>query len=218
MTELAVAVAAFVGTHFLLSHPLRVRIAGRISEQAFAGVYSLVAFATLGWAVLAYRAAPSEQLWVAPMFAVHIAYLVMLFACVLLAGSLLAPNPALAMMGGILDKSVDPKGVMRITRHPMMWAIGLWALVHVAVAGRLETLIFAGGMAVLALVGARMQDGKKAAQLGARWADYAARTSFVPFGRGLAFPGVPALIAGLALFAVLVIAHPMVIGRSTGIY
>lgn len=217
MTELLIAVVAFVGSHFLLSHPLRAPIAGKIGEPAFAGLYSLVAFATLIWAVLAYRAAPSVQLWVSPQWAWHVGYTVMLVACILLAGSLLAPNPALNMMGGVLKKSTEPQGVMRITRHPMMWAIGLWGLVHVAVSGREETLILAGGITVLALVGARLQDGKKAAQLGDAWAEYASKTSYLPFAKGRFWPGIVPVIAGAVLFAALVWAHPLVIGKSTGI-
>jgi uncharacterized membrane protein len=217
MTELLVAVAAFVGTHFLLSHPLRAPIAGRIGEPAFAGFYSLVALATLVWAVMAYRAAPSVQLWLAPPGALHVAYLVMLFACVLLAGSLVAPNPALNMMGGVLAKSTDPKGVMKITRHPMMWAMALWGLVHIIVSGRQETLVLAGGIVILALVGAALQDGKKARQLGAGWSAYAAKTSYLPFARGGGWPGSLPVLLGLVLFALLVWAHPLIIGKSTGL-
>ena len=58
MTQLIIALATFVGTHFLLSHPLRDPLAAKLGEAAFQGVYSVVALVTLGWAVLAFRAAP----------------------------------------------------------------------------------------------------------------------------------------------------------------
>lgn len=217
MFVLAIAVSSFVLSHLLLSHPLRAPIVGRIGEKGFMGVYSIVAIATLVWAVRAYGDAPTLQLWTAPSWFVHLGHLVMLFASILLGGSLLAPNPALNMMGGVLRKSTEPKGVMRITRHPMMWAIGLWGIVHVVASGRLETLVLAGGIAVLALAGARLQDGKKRAQLGEAWAAYASRTSYLPFVTGHVWPGYLPIIAGTILFAVLVWAHPLVIGKSTGI-
>lgn len=225
MTELLVAISSFVLSHFILSHPLRRPIVQRIGEQGFLGIYSLVAAVTLVWAVLAYRAAPSVQLWTAPAAALHGAYLVILIACILLAGSLLAPNPALVMSGGILAKSTDPQGVTGITRHPMMWAFGLWAIVHGIVNGRLETLILVGGIVVLALVGAWLQDGKKAAQLGPNWAAYASKTSYWPLGAQMtgrlpwraAWPGGLPIIGGVILFAVLVFMHPFIIGKPVGL-
>ncbi len=224
MAELAIAVALFVLTHFILSHPLRAPIVARLGEKGFLGLYSLVAFATLIWAVLAYRAAPVQQLWVPPLWALHLGWLLMLIACILFAGSFLAPNPAMVEAGKLLSKGTAPRGVMGITRHPMMWAFGLWAIVHIASTGRLETLILAGGMGILALVGARFQDDKKAVQLGSAWAAYAANTSYWPLGAQFsgrlgwarAWPGVLPVVVGLALFVILVMAHPLVIGKSTG--
>ena len=62
LAELAAASLAFVGTHFALSHPLRAPLVARIGEKGFLLLYSLVAFATLGWMILAFRAAPSADL------------------------------------------------------------------------------------------------------------------------------------------------------------
>ncbi len=226
MIELLLAIVVFVGTHFVLSHPLRAPLVRRFGEQGFMGVYSLVALIALIWVVTAYRGAPSAQLWIAPVWLRWLGYLVMIDACILLAGSLIAPNPALTMMGGALQKSTHPTGVMLITRHPMMWAIGLWAMVHVAVSGRLETLILAGGMGVLALVGAKLQDGKKALQLGEAWAAYAAHTSYWPGGAQIKgrlplrtfWPGWVPVLAGCVLYGLFVYVHGPIIGRSTGLY
>ena len=55
---LIAANVAFVGTHFALSHPLRAPLVARLGEKGFLPVYSLVAFATLGWMILAFRGAP----------------------------------------------------------------------------------------------------------------------------------------------------------------
>ena len=43
MTMVILAGIAFLGTHFLLSHPLRAPLVARVGEQAFLGLYSLVA-------------------------------------------------------------------------------------------------------------------------------------------------------------------------------
>jgi len=58
----AAAAAAFVGTHFLLEHPLRKPIVDTVGSAAFLGIYSAVAAATLGWLALAYVAAPAGTL------------------------------------------------------------------------------------------------------------------------------------------------------------
>ena len=64
MGELIAACIAFVGTHFLLSHPLRKPLVDRVGEGLFLGLYSLVALVTLGWMVWAYRGvAPQLPLW-----------------------------------------------------------------------------------------------------------------------------------------------------------
>ena len=46
----AAAAAAFVGTHFLLEHPLRKPIVDTVGSAVFLGIYSAVAAATLGMA------------------------------------------------------------------------------------------------------------------------------------------------------------------------
>lgn len=64
MGNVVAAAIVFVGTHFLLSHPLRAPLVRATGDKGFIGLYSLVAFATLIWLVLAYRAAPvAAPLW-----------------------------------------------------------------------------------------------------------------------------------------------------------
>src|SRR3546814_3636801 len=64
----------------------------------------------------------------------------MLFASVLLAGSLRG-NPAAVNPKGRIDLPDRPHGVYAITRHPMMWAFIIWALVHMALWGSTANLI-----------------------------------------------------------------------------
>ena len=58
-----------------------------------------------------------------------IASILMWLASILLVGSFFK-NPALV---GAPGPRGGPTGVMQITRHPMMWAFALWAIVHLAV-------------------------------------------------------------------------------------
>src|SRR5688500_15642468 len=96
---LAAAVAAFVASHLLLSHPLRGPLVARVGERAFLGLYSLIALATFVSMIVAWRAgADPEPLWVAPLWWWPVASLAMLVASILLIGSLIG-NPALPRPG-----------------------------------------------------------------------------------------------------------------------
>src|SRR3546814_3469606 len=87
--NLVLATIAFVGTHLLLSHPLRKTLVRRIGQKGFLGLYSLVAAVTLGWMIYARVNAPAEPLWwIAPLWFWDLATVIMLFASILLAGSL----------------------------------------------------------------------------------------------------------------------------------
>ncbi len=56
LVSLIAASAAFVGSHFLLSHPLRARLVAAVGPGGFQALYSLFAFAGLGWMVMAFVA------------------------------------------------------------------------------------------------------------------------------------------------------------------
>jgi uncharacterized membrane protein len=206
------AAAAFVGTHLLMSHPLRAPIAGRVGEGAFLGLYSLVAAVTLVWLVLAWRAAPQEApLWPAGDGLWALVSLVMLLASVLFVGSLIG-NPALPNPGATAAPAAA-RGVFTITRHPMMWSIALWAACHAAVFPATKNLILCAAIALLALIGAAGQDAKKARLQPKIWPHWLAVTSYWPFaavasGRARLGGFNPAVIlGGLALWLVATWAH-----------
>jgi uncharacterized membrane protein len=216
MTQLIIALAAFLGTHFLMSHPLRATLVKSLGAGAFAGVYSLVALATFGWVIWAFHHAPiTTPLWLAGDGLWWVASVLMLFGAILFVGSV-AGNPALPRPdAGALAKA-PARGVFGITRHPMMWGFALWALVHALVAPNQATLILSAGIAILALGGSLGQDRKKAVLMGEGWRDWAARTSFAPFGNQIAgkaswktaWPGRTAVLAGVALWLIATYLHP----------
>ncbi|WP_375391854.1 NnrU family protein [uncultured Sphingomonas sp.] len=181
MTTLIAAAVAFVGAHFLLSHPLRAPLARAIGERGFLLLYSLVAAATLGWLAVAYRAQPAAPLiWPVGDGLWAVVTVVMLLASVLLIGSLLG-NPALPT-GGAPDAIPErARGVFAITRHPMMWSFALWAACHAAVYPTRSNFVLVAAVAVLALVGAALQDRKKEQLQPDSWRAWEARTSYWPF-------------------------------------
>jgi uncharacterized membrane protein len=207
---LTLSAILFVGTHFLLSHPLRRPLVGAVGELPFRGIYSLISLLTFGAMVYFYAKLgreprilpePGDVLWI-------VASLLMWLASILLVGSFFK-NPALV---GSAGPRGGPAGVLRITRHPMMWAFALWAIVHFALVGMPKSLVFDGAILILALAGAAAQDMKKGRRLGADWHDWTAQTAFVPFTRGIGNPGLVALIGGTILFFAATWLHPYHVG------
>ncbi len=206
---LILSAIAFVGTHFLLSHPLRGPLVRAVGEGPFRGIYSLVALITFGLTIYFYRAIGREApLWVVGDAVWLLSGLLVWLASILLVGSFIR-NPALP---GAPGPKEGPEGVFAITRHPMMWSFALWAVVHAAVVAVPKALVLDAAILLLALGGAALQDVKKQKLMGGAWLKWTGRTAFVPFTRGIANPGAIALVGGTLLFFVATWLHPVPAG------
>ncbi len=179
LTSLAAASIALVGTHFALSHPLRAPLVAMMGEGAFRGVYSLVAAGCMAWMYLAFKQAPSADLGGSGTVGWIVATVLTLPALVLFLGSLKG-NPALPAPGARKAAARNPAGVFAVTRHPMMWGFALWAISHIVLWWSWRTVIVALAILSLARIGARLQDRKKEALMGADWAGWEQRTSYWP--------------------------------------
>lgn len=219
-----VAALAFVGSHFVLSHPLRAPVVRAIGEAGFQGVYSLIAFLTFGWLVVAYRNAPiTAPLWPVGDALWALVSAIMLIASILLMGSLIR-NPALPAAGRPASFPQEARGVYAITRHPMMWSIALWGLCHVAVFPVAKNIAVAVALAVLALVGAALQDRKKERLQPEAWPAWESKTSYLPFAAIVAgrarLGGFSAhtLLGGLVVWLAATWAHIPLSGFAAGIW
>ncbi len=178
-TMVAVAAASFVGSHFLLSHPLRAPLVKMLGNGGFTIAYALAAFATLGWTANAYKAAPvTPMLWDVGDGLWIVASIIMLVASILLVGSLIG-NPALP--GPAAKAPEKARGVFAITRHPMMWSFALWSTAHVLVYPVAANIILCAAIATLALVGAALQDAKKRVLVPELWHVWEKRSGYWPF-------------------------------------
>lgn len=178
---LAVGMLVFVGSHLLMSHPLRPALIRYFGETGFLGFYSIISLITFSGAVIAFGQAPaSPQLWDGQALVPWvIASLLTLVALALFLGSF-AGNPALAGtdVSGLSTRL--PHGAFKVTRHPMMSAFTLWGVAHILVAPSARSIILAGGMIALAVIGSRGQDAKKAELYGRDWRAWMKRTTFLP--------------------------------------
>ena len=217
MDQLLLACAVLLVTHFVPSTPLRGVLVRAMGQWPYTGLYSLVAFACIGWMVWAYGRAPVEPLFPGLRLAPAI---LMPFAFILLAGGLFARNPTIVGADKLL-KSPDPaRGMIRVTRHPIMYGLLLWGLAHLLARGDLKSAVFFGTFVLLAGLGTLLMDRRKATTLGDDWQRFAAVTSNLPFiaiaqGRnrfdakeiGWRNPAI-----GLALYALFFWFHPILFG------
>src|SRR6516225_937510 len=145
-----------------------------------------------------------------------------LLAFLLVVPGLLTPNPTSVRQEGALEKPDAVKGVLRITRHPFLWGVAIWAAGHLMVNGDTASLILFGTLLVLAIAGTYSIDAKRKRMLGDKWSAFAAQSSAVPFaaiaqGRqrlDLAGIGWWRLALAIVIWAVLLVAHPYAFGAS----
>ena len=113
-----------------------------------------------------------------------------------------------------------PRGMQRITRHPMLWSFAIWAAVHIIGNGDTAAIVFFGAFLVTALAGMPSIDAKLARRDPATWQALSAATSIVPFvaiaqGRNRLVPHeigwLTPLIAVVA-WAVVLHLHPWLFG------
>jgi uncharacterized membrane protein len=108
-----------------------------------------------------------------------IAIILMLPASLLVVIGLTTPNPTSVAQEGRVGQ--PPQGIVRITRHPFLTGVGLWALVHLIGNGDVASLVFFATWAIVALAGTVSIDAKRRRLLGSSWEPFAAQTSIVPF-------------------------------------
>ncbi|MCR9178718.1 NnrU family protein [Erythrobacter sanguineus] len=217
LSGLIAANVAFVGSHFAMSHPLRAPMVKAMGAGGFQIAYTLVSVATLAWVYFAFKAAPPADLPGSGTIGWIIATALTIPAMILLAGSLIG-NPALPTPMAEAQARATPRGVFTVTRHPMMWGIGLWALSHIVLWWSIRTLIVALAMGILALVGARMQDAKKEVLMGDAWAEWESKTSYWPRWGKLLLVGPVPLGVGLALFLGFSWLHLWLAGIPAGVW
>jgi uncharacterized membrane protein len=219
IAHLILATLVFLGTHFVASTPLRQPLVEAISEHVYLGAYSLISLVTLGWMIWAYARAPFQPLWQVPGLRLW-PLVVMPFALILIAAGGMTRNPTAVMQAAALRADEPARGIVRVTRHPIMWGVILWAAVHILARGDLASLVFFGGFLALAALGTTLIDARRAEALGEDWRRFAEVTSNVPFGaivngrNRFSFReiGWKRVGAGLALYVVLLLAHPYLFG------
>lgn len=223
MQELPLAAAFFVGTHLgLPSSPFREALVEKLGERGYRLLFSALAIVALAWLVASFARAPEIVLWTAPGWLRGLVILVMPLACLLFLCAVTSPYPMAAGRPPETDAADPVRGIQRVTRHPLLWSILLWAAGHMLAAGDLAALLFFGALLLVAALGSFLADRRRLRRGGAGWGIYFQITSNLPFqailqGRQRWLPreiGAVRLAAALGLYLLLLLAHGRLFGPS----
>lgn len=219
MLWLWLAALLWVGVHAgIAGTVLRGTIVARVGEGVFRIGFSVLSLLVLVLLVQAWKGAATTPLWVAPAALRWVLAVVMLAAFLLFVASVAKPNPT--AVGGEGRLGAGPSGIQRVTRHPMLWAFALWALVHVIGNGDSASLVFFGAFLVTALAGMPSIDAKLARRAPESWARLGSTTSILPFGAiaagrnrlVLSEIGWVVPVVGVVAWAALLHLHPRIFG------
>lgn len=225
MPNLIAAAAFFVLIHLLISGTrVRDALIGRIGQGPYMGLFvalSWIGIIWLGWGFASARGS-TENLayWNLTPLTRHIQMAVQLVAFLFIVPGITTPNPTSVRQEGALDRPDVVRGMLRISRHPFLWGVAIWAAGHLLVNGELASIVLFGSLLLLALFGTVSIDAKRRRALGDKWDAFAAATSNVPFAAILAGRqrlalgeiGLWRIALAVAIWAALAWAHPWLFG------
>ena len=223
MLNLILAGTVFVLLHVLVSGTsMRDTLVERFGEKVFQGLFSLASLLVLIWVISAYRAAPTIALWAPPPALRWLTFLLMLAAFLFVIIGLTTPSPTVTGGASRLDDPEPAQGILRVTRHPFLWGVAIWAAAHLLANGDAASMVLFITFLVLAHIGPRSIDAKRARRYGAKWERFAAVTSNAPFAAILAGRNrlrldeikVWRFVLALVLFGAVLGHHRLVFGVS----
>jgi uncharacterized membrane protein len=219
--SLVLAAIFFTGIHLgIAGTTLRDRVVAALGETGYRAAFSLASVIGLVWLVTGYNRAPYIATWGMLEWWKPFAIILMLPASLLVVLGLTTSNPTSVAQEGRVAQ--PPRGIVRVTRHPFLTGVGLWALVHLIGNGDVASLVFFATWAVIALAGTISIDRKRQRLLGATWGPFAAQTSIFPFaaiaaGRNrfsLSEIGAWRWVVALVVYALMLGGHAQIIGVS----
>jgi uncharacterized membrane protein len=135
MSLLIAGLLLFIIIHLLpaASPHTRARLAGKLGENAYRGVFSVVIVAALVIIVFGWKATTPTSVYAPPVGGGPVISALVFFAFVLFVTSKVRSN------------------YRRIVRHPQMMAVILWSVAHLLVNGDARSVILFGGLGIWAV-------------------------------------------------------------------
>ncbi len=186
MIIMLLGLAVFVGIHLVPAMPAtRARLTGKLGENAYKGIFSVIALIGLILIVYgfgAYRAGGYIPVWEPPRFLRYLSILLLWFAFVALAAAYL------------------PVGrIKSALKHPMLVGVKSWALAHLLVNSDLGGIILFGVFLAWAVFD-RISVKRRGLP------------NPVASANGLMTGDIPALVVGTVAFGALAWLHPTFAG------
>lgn len=104
-----------------------------LGETAYQGLFAVISLAGFVLIIYGKSAAGFQPIYDPPIWATHIAVVLMLLAFIFLASVYLKSN------------------IKRFTPHPMLWGVTLWSLAHLIANGDLASLLLFGSFGIYSL-------------------------------------------------------------------
>jgi uncharacterized membrane protein len=213
MWFLALACAFFLGIHlFTGGLRLKEQIVEGIGLTGYYFLFALFSIIGLLWMVFGYTIALADPLNIKfyhiPVFFHYLSVLPMMLAFILIVLGTLHPSPINTI--ALKRKNIKPVyGIIRISRHPILAGISVWAFTHLVLAGNMAAWLFFGTLLALTTLGANSIDRKRILVAGEPYLSIMKRTSIMPFnaiieGRTVFLPeefGIVKPLLALSMFA-----------------
>jgi uncharacterized membrane protein len=180
MIWLLLGLAVLIGVHLVpAAPPLRQSLIKRLGFAPYQGLFALISLAGLVLIVIGMGRAPFIPVWEPPEWGMGIVPVFMLPAFILLAGAYL------------------PGNAHRLTPHPMLWGVILWAVGHLLANGDAASMLLFGSLGIYSLFAIWSANQRGAAKATVR----------MTLDRDLIVFGV-----GIVLYVAMVFLHPTLFG------
>ncbi|MGI9262075.1 MAG: NnrU family protein [Woeseiaceae bacterium] len=136
MTTLIIGVLLWTIVHLIptLGQSSRKELVGRLGEKGYRGIFALLIFASLGFIIAGWRSTPEQFLYVLPVWARTLGFVLMIVAFLL------------------IGAAQYPTRIKQFVRHPMLLGVAVWSISHLLVNGTTRALILFGGLGVWAIL------------------------------------------------------------------
>lgn len=117
-----------------LAQPLKQTLTGKLGENGYKGIFSLLMITALALIVFGWRSITPTFLYQLPVYVSHMAKLLVLFAFIL------------------FGASNYPTRIKNIIRHPQLTGVIVWSIAHLLLNGDSRSVLLFGWMGVWALL------------------------------------------------------------------
>lgn len=135
MALLVLGVVLFAGVHFIpsLAPGIKAAWVGKLGENGFKGVFSLLLLASFALMIFGWRST-SPALLYAPPLALHV------------------PALVLVALGFLVMVTANRKSrIRRVVRHPQLTGVAMWGVAHLLMNGEDRSVVLFGGLTVWAI-------------------------------------------------------------------